>query len=97
VQSKEYEIKILFSIIVKKEKDMTRLQLLKIVNIILALSFFMVSIPGIIQFVTQGAIPYSTFRAVHPIAGTVFTLAGFTHIALNFKWIKINYFKKKKK
>lgn len=56
----------------------------------------MVSIPGIIQFLSQGAIPYSTFRAVHPIAGTVFTLAGFTHIALNYKWIKVNYFKKKK-
>lgn len=75
---------------------MTRLKLLKIVNIILALSFLMVSIPGIIQFLSQGAIPYSTFRAVHPIAGTVFTLAGFTHIALNYKWIKVNYFKKKK-
>jgi hypothetical protein len=75
---------------------MTRLQALKIVNIILALSFFMVSIPGIIQVVTQGAIPYSQFRAIHPIAGTVFTLAAFTHIALNFKWIKVNYFKKKK-
>lgn len=75
---------------------MTRLQALKIVNIILALSFFMVSIPGVIQFVTQGAIPYSTFRAVHPIAGTTFTLAGFTHVALNYKWIKVNYFKKKK-
>lgn len=75
---------------------MTRLKLLKIVNIILALSFFMVSIPGIIQFLSQGAIPYSTFRAIHPIAGTIFTLAGFSHIALNFKWIKVNYFKKKK-
>lgn len=75
---------------------MTRLKLLKIVNIILALSFFMVSIPGIVQFLSQGAIPYSTFRAIHPIAGTIFTLAGFTHIALNFKWIKVNYFKKKK-
>lgn len=75
---------------------MTRLKLLKIVNIILALSFFMVSIPGIVQFLSQGAIPYSTFRAIHPIAGTIFTLAGFSHIALNFKWIKVNYFKKKK-
>jgi hypothetical protein len=97
VQSKDYDIFDYFTIIVKKEKDMTRLQLLKTVNIILALSFFAVSIPGIIQFVTQGAIPYSTFRAVHPIAGTTFTLAGFAHIALNFKWIKLNYFKKKKK
>lgn len=96
MQSKEYEVKGLFTIIKKKEKDMTRLQLLKIVNIVLALSFFAVSIPGIIQFVTQGAIPYSTFRAVHPIAGTIFTLAAFTHIALNFKWIKVNYLKKKK-
>lgn len=75
---------------------MTRLQALKIVNIILALSFFMVSIPGVIQFVTQGAIPYSTFRSIHPITGTIFTLAGFTHVALNYKWIKVNYFKKKK-
>lgn len=96
MQSKDYEVGLKSTIINKKEKDMTRLQALKIVNIVLALSFFMVSIPGIIQYVTQGAIPYSTFRAVHPIAGTVFTLAGFTHVALNFKWIKVNYFKKKK-
>lgn len=75
---------------------MTRLKALKIVNIILALSFIMVSIPGLIQFITQGAIPYSQFRLFHPIAGTTFTLAGFAHIALNFKWIKVNYFKKKK-
>lgn len=76
---------------------MTRLKALKIVNIILALSFLMVSLPGTFQFVTQGAIPYSQFRMIHPIAGVTFTLAGLVHIALNYKWIQVNYFKKKKK
>lgn len=67
---------------------------LKIVNVILALSFLMAATGGVIRYFAPDAIPYEAFRLVHPIFGLCMVLSVIAHVSLNFGWIKSTYFKK---
>ncbi len=68
-------------------------QILRLVNLLLALSFLLL----ILSSATRTLIAYSLYRKVHPFLGYVFAGLAFTHILLNFGWIKNSYFKGKKK
>lgn len=74
---------------------MTKAKALKVVNALLGLVFLGVAIPGLIQTIAPGAIPYSQFRQIHPFMGTTFVVLILIHLYLNFNWIKANYLKKK--
>jgi hypothetical protein len=74
---------------------MNKVKALKYVNIIMAVLFVMVALPGMLQSQFPGIIDYGTFRRVHPLAGNLFVLAAIAHIYLNFNWIKANILKRK--
>ena len=75
---------------------MNKVKALKYVNIVLAILFVMVAVPGMLQSQFPGIIDYSVFRRIHPLAGNLFILAVIAHIYLNFNWIKANFLKKRK-
>lgn len=75
---------------------MSRVKMLRIVNLLLALVFIGVAFGGLTRMFFEDLIPYSTFRQIHPISGLIFVILVFAHIYLNFNWIKANYLKKKK-
>ena len=74
---------------------MSKAKALRIVNALLGLVFLGVAIPGLIQTIAPGAIPYSQFRQIHPVMGSLFVALVIAHLYLNLNWIKANYLKKK--
>ncbi len=67
-------------------------KLLKIVNIILGLSFLAQTVS--VVFMVLDKAPGWLYK-FHAINGIVFIILAFTHITLNWAWIRINFFKKK--
>jgi len=76
---------------------MSRVKLLRIVNILLALVFLSISVSGIIQMLSPGTIPYLQFKQIHPLTGMLLIILVLVHVYLNWNWIKANYLKKKSK
>ncbi len=75
----------------------SRVKMLRIVNLLLALVFIGVAFGGLVRMFTgDSLIPYATFNQIHPISGLIFVILVIAHIYLNFNWIKANYLKKKK-
>ena len=69
--------------------------LLKIVNILLAASFIMTAMGGLVRQLVPDAIPYLQFKAIHPKFGIALVVTVILHLILNWGWIKSAYFKKK--
>ncbi len=74
---------------------MNKVKALKFVNMVMAVLFVMVAVPGMLQSLFPGIIDYVTFRTIHPLAGQLFFIAAIAHIYLNFNWIKANILKRK--
>lgn len=74
---------------------MNKKNLLKTVNVLLALGFLLTASGGIIRFFVPALMPYEIFRQIHPLFGLFFVAAAITHIILNFSWIKNTYLSKK--
>lgn len=71
---------------------MSRQQFLKIVNLLLGCVFAIQAISGFLSSV----IPYEIFRPLHFFGGIGLVLLVFTHLILNFSWIKNSFMPKKK-
>lgn len=66
-------------------------KLLKITNSLLALSFLLVSITGVLQYL----FPLRFYFGLHKQFGIVMVVLAIIHIFLNRGWIKAAYTKKK--
>ncbi len=73
---------------------MKRKTLLKIVNPLLALAFLSQALTGIFHTSVM-KISYELFEYIHGYGGYVLVTLGVVHIALNWNWIKANFFKTK--
>lgn len=71
---------------------MNKPKMLKIVNPIMTIVFLCLAGSGL----AHDLIPYEIFHAVHGKLGFTFVLLAFTHIYLNWNWIKSQFLKKKK-
>jgi len=71
---------------------MNKMKLLKIVNIVLGISFLLQAI-SVVYMVLEIA-PGWLYK-LHALNGIVFILLVIVHIALNWAWIRVNFFKKK--
>lgn len=69
---------------------MTKQNLLKIVNSIMALMFIGLVTTALLDDV----IPYDIYVKVHPVFGYIFTGCVICHVILNWAWIKANIVKK---
>ena len=65
---------------------------LKIINLLLAVDFIVIALTAIFNDLIQ-ATGYYYF--VHAIPGFIFLILVTSHLILNRKWIKANYFTKK--
>ena len=70
---------------------MRRKRILKIVNTLLAILFLNMAMTGLLN----DYIPYDIYQTLHGQAGKFFVLLAIAHLALNWNWVKLNYFKKK--
>lgn len=75
---------------------MNKKNLLKVINILLAIAFFMTAMGGLIRFFFSSVIPYELFRAIHPKFGIALVILLSTHLYLNWGWVKNTYFSKNK-
>lgn len=74
---------------------MNKRNLLKIVNPLLALVFIMTAFPGMIRNFLPDVIPGEMFFMLHPKMGIALFILAICHIALNWGWIKMTFFKAK--
>ncbi len=95
---KEDRVKNTKKIIVQKNRGvkMDKKRVLKIVNLILALSFILTAVPGLIKVIFPDIIPYSVFYTFHTIFGIVMLVFAILHIILNWSWIRVNFGGKQK-
>jgi hypothetical protein len=73
---------------------MKKVQLLKIVNPILAFIALAQFASAIALTLFGGMIPYETIRKFHGLNGFLFFAVITVHIILNWTWIRSNFFKK---
>ncbi|MDD5491949.1 MAG: hypothetical protein PHV60_04630 [bacterium] len=71
---------------------MNKMKLLKIVNIVLGISFLLQAIS--VVFMVLKMAPGWLYK-VHALNGIVFILLVIVHIVLNWAWIRVNFLKKK--
>ena len=71
---------------------MRRKLILKVVNTLLAILFLDMAATGLLS----DYIPYNTYQIVHAQVGKFFVLFAIAHLVLNWNWVKMTYFKKKK-
>jgi len=75
-----------------------RVQVLRLINPILALSFLFVFVGIALYKYGPEALQGSELAlALHEIGGLVMIIIGILHLILNWGWIKNSYFKKKNK
>jgi hypothetical protein len=74
--------------------DMTRLQLLKIVNTTLLVSFLAQVITSLFLVFELDLLPGGMTAETHKYNGLFFILLVFVHIGLNWNWIKANFLAK---
>lgn len=74
---------------------MDKKRALALVNALLALVFLMTAGGGLARYFFPDSVPYSTFRAFHPVSGMLMVVLVGIHLYLNSNWIKMTYFKKK--
>ena len=70
--------------------------LLKVVNPVLALSFFAQAITGISISLFIESIPYEPFELIHEIGGYTMIALVLIHLILNWSWVKNSMFKRSK-
>lgn len=73
---------------------MDKKTILKFVNILLAITFFMTASGGILRTFVPDLVPYDKFAMFHPKVGTAFVIFAILHIALNWGWVRATFFKK---
>lgn len=71
---------------------MNKMKLLKIVNIVLGISFLLQAIS--VVFMVLEMAPGWLYK-LHAFNGMIFILLVIVHIALNWAWIRVNFFKRK--
>jgi TRAP-type C4-dicarboxylate transport system permease small subunit len=71
---------------------MNRAQLLNVVNALLGVSVSVQIVTGVFRDV----LPPAVFLAVHPVNGYVFAVLAITHIYLNWNWIRMTFFTRRK-
>lgn len=77
---------------------MKKIQILKIVNILLFLGFLLVIISMLLyRFIPGDLNGTESMANLHAYSGLTFVLLAIIHVILNFSWIKQNYLKKNKK
>ncbi len=77
---------------------MKQLKALKIVNFFLFLDFLIVLTSVLFYKIIPGDLNGSeSMSQLHGLSGMIFVLLVIIHFSLNFKWVKLNYFTKKKK
>jgi hypothetical protein len=74
---------------------MTKLQLLKIVNPIIAILILVQAVTALSFKFLAEIIPYSLFSTIHEYVGFCFVALVVFHSILNWAWIKSNFFKKR--
>ncbi|MCF7857737.1 MAG: hypothetical protein K9N07_00225 [Candidatus Cloacimonetes bacterium] len=76
---------------------MNKPKALKFLNVFLILAFLIAVLALIFYKFIPTALQGSEFLyAAHEIAGVSFIILGIIHFTLNFSWVKMMYFKKKK-
>lgn len=76
---------------------MKKQKMLKVLNIFLIISFVITAFSLIFYKFIPSEIQGSEFLyEMHEIAGMVMIILGILHFILNFNWVKVVYFKKKK-
>jgi len=77
---------------------MKKQKILKFLNIFLIFGFLVAALSLIFyKFVPTELQGSELMYETHEIAGIIFIVLGVSHFILNFNWIKMMYFKKKKK
>ena len=71
---------------------MKRASWLKVINVLLFLSFLCQALTGL----GRSYIPYDIFMKIHLNCGVLLVILALIHVWLNWTWIKNNLFKKKK-
>jgi hypothetical protein len=71
---------------------MNKIKLLKIVNIVLGISFLLQAISVVFMILEKA--PGWLYK-LHALNGMVFIVLIFVHIGLNWAWIRANFMKKK--
>ncbi len=74
----------------KKEENVKRNTLLKVLNPILGLFFLNQILAGIFR----EALSRRAFEILHERGGIVLTILVIIHVTLNWNWVKANFFKK---
>jgi hypothetical protein len=74
---------------------MNKKNALIVVNICLAITFFMTASGGVITTFFPGAIPYDKFVMLHPKIGIALVIFAILHVVLNWNWIKVTFFSKR--
>jgi hypothetical protein len=69
---------------------MTRASVLKRVNPILGILLINQIVTGLLR----GALSYKVYEVMHERAGIVFAIVALLHVALNWNWIRANFFRK---
>jgi hypothetical protein len=70
--------------------------LLKVVNPLLALSFFAQAVTGLSISLFIESIPYEPFEAIHEIGGYTMIALVLIHLILNWNWVKNSLLKRAK-
>ena len=77
---------------------MKKQKILKVLNILLILSFIVTALSLIFYKFIPSEIQGSEFLyKTHELAGIIFIIVGVLHLILNFSWVKTMYLRRKKK
>jgi uncharacterized membrane protein len=75
-----------------KENEMKKNTQLKVLNALLALLIVSQALSGLLR----DRLPEETFEHVHILGGALVVIGVVLHLALNWGWVRLNYFKKRK-
>jgi hypothetical protein len=73
---------------------MKKAALLKVVNPVLALLFLAQAVTGIAHDPLQ-EMSYEVWKAIHSGGGLLLVLVAFSHVVLNWSWVRATFLKKR--
>ena len=77
---------------------MNKQKILKVLNFFLILAFLITALSLIFyKFIPTGLQGSELLYETHELSGMVFIILGIYHLIFNFNWVKLMYFKQKKK
>ncbi len=70
---------------------MMKVTILKVLNPVLAILL----LNQVLSAMLRDFLPHEAFEVLHEGGGLLLTLGVLTHLALNWNWVKANYFKRR--